>query len=302
MASQLFGWLAFAFLYSQISLAKDASQHLMAADQAAAALCSSKGEGIHQIGKAICLNGFISPETAYAFTNIWEKSNLAQERVAPSLLIVNSGGGSVHDAMKIGYSMKENGVRIVVSEYCASSCANYLIPAAKSVAVLPNSIILMHGSIPRRRADFIDMRLLYRNITNDDLLKDGSPFFEEWKKFPEFYMKEVVSENKFLLDMEVDEFYLTSFIFLDDTVRNNKITKCRPKKGLALVLDENYLGRYTRKEVDYFWFPSVSQTKKLLQEFPNTSADFDLYFGFETSPRWIAGGSNARRSKCKMAG
>lgn len=298
MASHFFGWLAFAFLYPQISLAKDASQHSIAADQVAAALCSGQGEGVHQIGKAICLNGFITPETAYAFTNIWEKSNLAQERVAPSLLIVNSGGGSAHDAMKIGYSMKENGVRIVVSEYCASSCANYLIPAAKSVAVLPNSIILMHGSIPRRQADFIDMRLALRNITNDDLLKDMSPFFEEWKKFPEFYMKEVVSENNFLLEMKVDEFYLTNFIFLNDTVRNNSIAKCRPKKGLALVLDENYLNRHTRQEVDYFWFPNVSQTKTLLRKFPNVSETYDLYFGFETSPRWIAGGSNARRSKC----
>lgn len=267
-------------------------------DKIFAAQCASKGEGIYQIGKVICLTGFITSETAHDFTEIWKKSNLVQESDVPSLFIVNSGGGSVYDAMKIGYLIKENEVRIVVSEYCASSCANYLIPAAKSIAVLPNSIILMHGSIPRRRADFIDMKLASRNITNDDLSKDMSPFFEEWKKFPDFYVKEVSYENKFLLDMEVDEFYLTNFIFLNDAVKNNSAPECRPKKGFALVLDKNYLDRHTRKEIDYFWFPNIAQTKNLLKRFPNLSTNYDLYFGFETSPRWIAGGLKPIKAKC----
>lgn len=61
-------------------------------------------------------------------------------------LIVNSGGGIVDDASKIGLLIHKNKLAVIVDGYCISSCANYFVTAASSVYLL-NGLIGYHGNI-----------------------------------------------------------------------------------------------------------------------------------------------------------
>jgi hypothetical protein len=46
---------------------------------------------------------------------------------------------------------------VIVDKECASSCANYVLPAAESIMVLPNSYVLLHGSITEHSANVVYM-------------------------------------------------------------------------------------------------------------------------------------------------
>jgi len=61
-------------------------------------------------------------------------------------IIVNSGGGAVDDASKIGLLIHKKKLSVIVDGYCISSCANYFVTAASSVYLL-NGLIGYHGNI-----------------------------------------------------------------------------------------------------------------------------------------------------------
>lgn len=60
-------------------------------------------------------------------------------------LRITSQGGDMGVGIEFGYFVKENDLDVEISELCFSSCANYIIPAAKSVVVNANSMIGWHG-------------------------------------------------------------------------------------------------------------------------------------------------------------
>lgn len=62
-------------------------------------------------------------------------------------LRITSGGGSAQGTMKLMRSLIGKLDLVVVDKECASSCANYVLPAAKRIMVLPDSYVLLHGSI-----------------------------------------------------------------------------------------------------------------------------------------------------------
>lgn len=60
-------------------------------------------------------------------------------------LLVSSGGGDALKAIQAADAVAARGWNIRVRGMCASSCGNYLVPAANSVTVEPFSAILLHG-------------------------------------------------------------------------------------------------------------------------------------------------------------
>lgn len=60
-------------------------------------------------------------------------------------LLISSGGGDALKAIEAADAVAERGWNIRVRGICASSCGNYLVPAATSVTVEPFSAILLHG-------------------------------------------------------------------------------------------------------------------------------------------------------------
>jgi len=67
-------------------------------------------------------------------------------------LRITSRGGSAGDTLRLARELRGRLDLLVVDGLCASSCANYLLPAAKRIRVEPHSYVLLHGSLSRRDA------------------------------------------------------------------------------------------------------------------------------------------------------
>lgn len=60
-------------------------------------------------------------------------------------LVIKSGGGDVEAGIEFGYWVYDKGIDVVVDELCFSSCANYILTAAKSVVVNSGAVVGWHG-------------------------------------------------------------------------------------------------------------------------------------------------------------
>lgn len=85
----------------------------------------------------ISLSGPIAAEEYRKFQAIFRPSD--------KTLIVNSQGGNVEAGVKIGNTIFENKMDIVVRGMCASSCANYLFTAGKR-KMIENGFVGFHGN------------------------------------------------------------------------------------------------------------------------------------------------------------
>ena len=77
---------------------------------------------------------------------------------APSVdtLVVHTGGGDVEIAMDAADALEAGGgYDLVVDGLCASSCANYLLPAARRVVVREGSAVMLHGSLDQGLKDLM---------------------------------------------------------------------------------------------------------------------------------------------------
>lgn len=64
-------------------------------------------------------------------------------------LVIDSGGGDMASAMRLGNYMIENRTDIEVLDLCMSSCANYLFVAASKKILNRSSLVVFHGG-PRQ--------------------------------------------------------------------------------------------------------------------------------------------------------
>ena len=63
------------------------------------------------------------------------------------VLEVKSFGGRVDTAIQIAEVLAPHKLHIEINTSCSSSCANYFLPVARRITLLPNSQIILHGSI-----------------------------------------------------------------------------------------------------------------------------------------------------------
>lgn len=63
------------------------------------------------------------------------------------IIKVNSPGGSVRDALKIGDLLAPLDAEFIITKQCSSSCANYFLPIARKITLQKNTGIFLHGSI-----------------------------------------------------------------------------------------------------------------------------------------------------------
>lgn len=84
--------------------------------------------------------GPITPEGTDKFEVLFSKHK-------PDLttLIINSTGGEVFAGLRLGNLVRENQLKVRVKENCSSACANYVLPASRSVFVEAGAIIGWHG-------------------------------------------------------------------------------------------------------------------------------------------------------------
>lgn len=71
---------------------------------------------------------------------------LLQRDGAPDTLQINSLGGNVEYALALAERLAPSAPRVIVDGNCSSSCANYILPIARQIVLLPDALILLHGS------------------------------------------------------------------------------------------------------------------------------------------------------------
>lgn len=97
----------------------------------------------------------------------------------PSVLSIRSKGGEIKLGMALGRWVRERGLDIEVMEFCLSSCANYVFPAARRKTVSNFAVIGYHGGPSSGQVGFSaslqkiidDMAPAQRKAFVDDLNK-----------------------------------------------------------------------------------------------------------------------------------
>lgn len=64
--------------------------------------------------------------------------------IKPTLLRIDSDGGSIEDGIVMGYWIHAHNISVEVNEMCASSCANYVFAAGKQKILGANALLLFH--------------------------------------------------------------------------------------------------------------------------------------------------------------
>ena len=95
---------------------------------------------------------YIDGSTAYYTGVITERSadwllELAAETDAPvDTLVINSLGGHTTTGRRLGQWVRDQGITVVVDEFCFSSCANYIFTAAPKKIIRDGAYVGWHGS------------------------------------------------------------------------------------------------------------------------------------------------------------
>lgn len=100
--------------------------------------------------------------------------------VKPTVLSIRSKGGEVNVGMALGRWVRERRLEIKVMEFCLSSCANYVFPAAQQKTVSNFAVIGYHGGPSSGKVGFSEtlqkmidaMQPAERKAFMDDLYKD----------------------------------------------------------------------------------------------------------------------------------
>ena len=83
---------------------------------------------------------------------------------------VNTLGGDVRSALSIADTLAAAEPVVEVIRFCASSCANYVLPVARRVEVAPDAVVILHGSVDegllRRVADDPHVRERSRELVD----------------------------------------------------------------------------------------------------------------------------------------
>ena len=88
-------------------------------------------------GEALSLRGCISAASATEFLRRLPESS--------GEVIIDSEGGSVEAAIEMATSLNASGRPLRIRGRCKSSCANYLLAAARLVRVEPGAEVVFHG-------------------------------------------------------------------------------------------------------------------------------------------------------------
>lgn len=148
----------------------------------------------------------------------------------PSRLIISSNGGEIGAGMDLGRWVKDNKLDVEVKGGCASSCANYVFPAANTKYLRKDSILMWHGSAWQSGWDieeeFVDIfnahitlmrekeTKFYADIGVDNLLTTyGQSKVNFWDYIQKFFGKETVGYDYSLADME--KFGLAKIVLLE---------------------------------------------------------------------------------------
>ena len=135
--------------------------------------------------KTIYFRGMINKES-------FEKLKTLYEGIEnkPDTLRINSLGGDLKTGLDIGFWIIDKNLKVKVTNYCLSSCANYIFPAGSERLLGEKAILAWHGSAQSES--------IFRSLER----AAEKHFQDTGKKLSETSMKERVAEVKALRSKE----------------------------------------------------------------------------------------------------
>ncbi|WP_108944159.1 peptidase [Shewanella halifaxensis] len=169
----------------------------------------------------IYYQGDLSPELNDKARQIYEESI-----VKPEMLSINSRGGDVYLGLELAEWVFDNKLDIEVTQYCFSSCANYVFPAGRIKYLHNEALVGFHGGATSDSFDTSDLYSMYGDLNDEErkkkiseLVKDMETYLHDFKVVESnFYNK--INVNQAVTILGEGEGY--------DSYRN----------------DENYVGWY----------------------------------------------------------
>jgi len=201
---------------------------------------------------------------------------------------VSSPGGDIEAAIEIGLSINKNEATLIVDQHCHSACGNYLIPAARRIYMTDNTVISIHGSLPRSLYDFVNTRRrAYKADSKDKeaYIKEISAKISELVSlYPQYVENELWKEIRFFADILKNEAYITRYFEVLRTLNQWKGYRCVPDKGLYLIVGPEYLKEFNIKG-ERLWFPD--NPHQYLELLKKTKIKYSFIYDFDVHPFWV---------------
>jgi hypothetical protein len=153
--------------------------------------------------KSVSYSGAITP---FLVDNFIDKIKLD----GATKLIVNSQGGDVAAAIKLGRWVRSRNLDVEVRGQCNSACANYIFFAGNRKIIAPRSIVLWHGSIEQK--DIREMQRKYAELllkSHDDrssLTEEEASYLESKRKAFQLAMEMRELQARFYDELEINEY------------------------------------------------------------------------------------------------
>ncbi|MGV1720380.1 hypothetical protein [Vibrio furnissii] len=129
-------------------------------------------------GRTLIFDGPISGDSVLEALRVVRNSGANIDKIR-----ITSPGGDVPSGIELGYFVKENNLDVEVDKLCFSACANYVIPAAKTVVIKDGSLIGWHGG-PRQSDEL--WQASAASSDKEDLMKFVSRLREKEEVFFEY--------------------------------------------------------------------------------------------------------------------
>lgn len=182
----------------------------------------------------------------------------------PNRLLISSQGGEIGAGMDLGQWVKDNNLDVEVIRVCASSCANYVLPAANTKYLRKDSVLIWHGSawqsnwhvdkehrenfnkyitlMRQRETDF------YADIKVDNLLTTyGQAKFNFWDFTLGLLGKGTVGYDYSIADME--QLGLTNIVLIDGEWNWRTYRPARAHLVKRIKLDNDFKFELRRFEI-----------------------------------------------------
>lgn len=106
-----------------------------------------------------------------------------EQKIKPTKIVISSDGGDIDLGMDFGEWVFNNHLDIQVNDYCLSSCANYIFPAAKNKLLGERAIVGYHGGASSQSFDLSDINEMYKDLPDSEQMKKKQEAIEGMKTY-----------------------------------------------------------------------------------------------------------------------
>lgn len=207
------------------------------------------------INEGLCIDGEITPATFETVTTVLA----SRESDDPLVVVIRSPGGDVDVALDIAELFKEYNATVVASEFCASSCANYILPSVAKRYVLKDTLLMFHGGVVLDGLNDIAEQLhaLHKMGHRIDPLKEIEYARRDLNK-------KILRQEEFLVSVGIDRHFFRWMDLFNHMDEERKRLLCPP--GSSMIVFHPDILRNFGYRIDYYSGPlSQEQTNRIVE-------------------------------------